>query len=125
MRDVFATQKASSYLIASVLVLAMQSSSNAQDGTQSQGSPGPAPSIAEDNGRERGGYLDPPVPAERSSARVEPPPVPGPADAPGQTSGAKMEPRKIPVGRVAGPPGFQPRVGGGKGGRGGFTAQFF
>jgi hypothetical protein len=95
-------------LIASVLVVAIQGrAADAQDGSQSQGAQGPALSIAEDNGRERGGHLDPPIPAGPSPARVETQPVHRvPVEATDQALVVTVKPRSVPVRRYVPARGF-------------------
>jgi len=108
MRDVFAPQKASSFLFTAALLLVGQSSvSDAQDGIQSLGSQGPALSVAEDNGRERGGHLDPPIATEPTLVRVVTPPVQRvPADATGQVLIVQVLRAKVPVRRRVTSRGF-------------------
>ena len=103
MSDVFAAWRPLSALLAAAFFLTLQSVvSSAQDGAESQGSHGPMPSLAEDNGRERGGDIVPPTGAERSPVLVALPQIPrGPADATGQTLVVKIERPKVPVRRRA------------------------
>lgn len=101
MSDVFAAWRPLSVLLAAAFLLTLQSAvSIAQDGAESQGSHGPMPSLAEDNGRERGGDIAPPSGVERSPIPVLLPQIPrGPADATGQTLVVKMERPKLQVRR--------------------------
>ncbi len=108
MYELFASRRASSCLIAAVLHLALQSSvSQAQEGIQSQGSQAPAPSVAEDNGRERGSRVEPLIIAALPLAPVVTPPVqPATADVTGQLSIARVERPKIAGRRYVGSRGF-------------------